>query len=235
MERLPVADATEGTQDNSVDVEALKTEFEAVKAKNAELLSEAKKAKSALKAFEGVDPNEYKTLKQKQEEAAEKRAIEEGSLEAWKKQFLEQAAKEKEPILTENRTLRSSLEKKLVDAEATAAIAAAKAPAKVLLPHIKAQVKVVEEDGEYVVHVVDSKGNQRIGDAKGTPMTIAQLVDEMKTDPEFAVLFPGTGSSGGGASKSISGAGGGKTIQAGDNASFIANLEKIAKGEVKVA
>jgi hypothetical protein len=60
-------------------------------------------------------------------------------------------------------------------------------------------------------------------------------VDEMKTDPEFAVLFPGTGSSGGGASKSISGAGGGKTIQAGDNASFIANLEKIAKGEVKVA
>jgi hypothetical protein len=57
----------------------------------------------------------------------------------------------------------------------------------------------------------------------------------MKTDPEFAVLFPGTGSSGGGASRSSAGGGGSKTIQAGDNASFIANLEKIAKGEVKVA
>jgi len=40
---------------------------------------------------------------------------------------------------------------------------------------------VTFEDGQYVVRVVDEKGDTRIGDSSGTPMTIAQLVTEMKS------------------------------------------------------
>jgi hypothetical protein len=84
--------------------------------------------------------------------------------------------------------------------------------------------------------VVDGKGNPRIGDAQGNPMTIKQLVDELKQDPDFARNFEGSGSSGGGAPRSNAGGGGGvKTIAAGDNAAFLANLDGILDGSVKIA
>jgi len=66
-------------------------------------------------------------------------------------------------------------------------------------------------------------------------MSIAQLVDEMRQDPEFAPVFPGTGSSGGGATKSSGGAtGGSRVIAANDNSAFLANLDAIASGSVTV-
>jgi hypothetical protein len=233
-----VAESTE-TETEAISKELYESalaERDALRAKNAEILNEAKRAKASLKNFEGVDPTEYKTLKQQAEEAAQRRALEEGNLESWKKQFTEQFAKEKEPLVAENKTLRSALERRLVDAEATAALAAAKGSPKVLLPHIKSHVKVELEDGEYVVHVVDTKGNPRIGDAKGNPMTIAQLVDELRADPDFARNFEGTGSSGGGASRSNASGGGRstKTIAAGDNDAMLANLDGILDGSVKV-
>lgn len=231
-----VADSTETQEEqNEEKTSQWEEEKAAILAKRDEALAEAKRAKALAAKYKDVDPDEYRSLKQQAAEAAQKKAIEEGNLESWKKQFQDQFAKEKEPLVNENKNLRSALERRLVDAEATAALAAAKGKTKVLLPHIKASVKVVEEDGEFVVQVVDSKGNPRIGDAKGNLMTISQLVEELKSDPEFAQNFEGTGSSGGGASRSIaSGVGGSRTVSMSDNDALLANMDGILKGTVKV-
>lgn len=76
-------------------------------------------------------------------------------------------------------------------------------------------------------------GVPMLRDRPGTEIGKYISGDLVKAYPEF---FEGTGSSGGGASKSASGAGGGaRNIAADDAAAFLANLEGIAKGTVKVS
>jgi len=58
---------------------------------------------------------------------------------------------------------------------------------------------------------------------------------ETKLAEQWPEFFEGTGSSGGGASRSAGGAGSfRRTIPAGDNDAFLANLEQIATGKVQV-
>jgi hypothetical protein len=208
------------------EVAALVTERNAaLEANRNQLLKEAKEAKKALDAFKGVDPARFRELEEAAAEAERKRAEASGDWKVREQQLLTKSQQEIDAREGRIKSLSSALERRLVDAEATKAIADAKGSAKVLLPHIKSQVKVVEEEGEFVVHVVDAKGNQRIGDAKGAPMTIAQLVEEMKQDPDFALNFAGSGSSGGGASKSTaSGGGSPKVIAPSDIMSHIADV-----------
>jgi hypothetical protein len=233
-----VAESTEveTTEVTAEAFAALQEEKAALIANRNEVLKEAKAAKTKLAAYAGIDLEEVKTLKQEKEEAERKRAEAVGDWKARETQLLAKVQQDIDAREGRIKTLSTALERRLVDAEATAALASAKGSTKVLLPHIKSHVKVVEEDGEFVVHVVDAKGNQRIGDAKGSPMTIAQLVEEMKADPDFARNFEGSGSSGGGAPRSNAGGGGGvKTIAAGDNAAFLANVDGILDGTVKIA
>lgn len=77
----------------------------------------------------------------------------------------------------------------LVDSVAKSAIADAKGSVDLLLPHIRAQTKVREDGDRFVVDVVDEKGNGRIGDSKGGPMTIQGLVEEMKQSDRFGRAF----------------------------------------------
>ena len=107
-------------------------------------------------------------------------------------------------------TLTKSLEARLIDADATAAIAAAKGVPALLLPHVRAAVKVIEENGDFKVQVVDAAGNPRVN-GKGEFLSIADLVAEMKTDDIFGRAFEPSGTTGSGAANS--GASGGKTIK----------------------
>lgn len=217
------------------EVDALIAQNESgLKANRDEAVKEAKRAKDALKAYDGVDPEEFKRLKSAAEEAERKKLTEQGNFDALKKQLVDQHAKELEGRDGRIGSLTKSLERHLIDAEASRVIAELKGSVKGLLPHVKPHIRVVEVDGEFVAQVVDSKGNPRIGDAKGGPMTISQLVEEMKSDGELSRLFEGSGSSGGGASKSGAGGGGSKVVAAGDAVAFGQNLEGIAKGTVDV-
>lgn len=82
--------------------------------------------------------------------------------------------------------------------QATLALAEAKGSVELLLPHVLAHTRVKEaEDGSFTVEVVDAKGNVRIGDSQGAPMTIAGLVAEMRKSDTFARAFDGDGQSGG--------------------------------------
>ena len=125
-----------------------------------------------------------------------------------------------------------AVSKNVVDAQAIAAIAAGKGNTDLLMPFVRGALKAVEVDGEYAVRVVNDKGEPRV-DAKGAFLSVVDLVAEMRQDTKYSPLFQASGASGGGMSQSGSGAGL-KTIASSDKAAIGANLEAIAKGQIKI-
>jgi hypothetical protein len=199
-----------------------------------EVLREAKKAKDALKSYEGVDPDEFKRLKDAAAEAERKKAAAEGDFKALEKQLIDRHAAELAQVQGRTSKLQSALEKRLVQAELTKAIARHRGDPDLLLPHAAQFVKVRETDDGFEAYVADEKGNPRIADGKGTPMDFDQLIEQVLV-PKYPRAFDGTGSSGGGAAKSGGVAStGARVVSADDPRGFIANLEAIAKGEVEV-
>jgi len=186
------------------------------------------KEKKALEAkYAGIDPELYKKMADDQA-AADKAKLEgKGQWEVLQQQLVE--AHQKELDTRDGRTaqLQAALETRLVDAEAVTAIAAAGGVPELLLPHVKRHIKVFEEDGEFVAKVVDAKGSPRIGDTKGTPMTIAQLVEEMKATEVFGRAFNASGAGGSGASSNGSSGGG----AAGKKTMSVADWKKLTPKE----
>lgn len=94
--------------------------------------------------------------------------------------------------------LTSTVEKLLIDSVAKSAIAEAKGSIELLLPHVRSSTRVKEENGEFSVEVVDAQGNVKIGDSKGKPMSISDLIAEMRTSDTFGRAFEGENKSGSG-------------------------------------
>lgn len=210
------------------DVSGLKSALERTK-------RELRDAKGKLP--EGFDPAKWDELLALQEEFAKGRLTEKQreEFDSLKRQLQDQHTKELTKRDQRITALADALRRELITSRATSAIAAAKGSVRLLLPHVERQSKVVEqEDGSFVPVIVDEEGHTRIGDG-GRNMSYEEFVAELRTNKEFLGAFEGTGSSGGGAPRSAAGGGAGKTvIPAGDNQAFIANLDKIAKGEVEV-
>jgi hypothetical protein len=113
----------------------------------------------------------------------------------------------------ENQKLKKTLQETLIDGEAGRAIAAHKGSQRALMPHVRASMKLVEEDGALRPRVIDAEGHVRYSD-DGRPLGVSDLLAEMKQDRDFANLFEGSGSSGSGAfGGSRGGAGGGSMIK----------------------
>lgn len=212
---------------------AMVAERDALKQNRDEALTEAKKAKTALKNYDGVDPDEFKRLKTAAEEAETKRAAAAGDFETLKKQLVDNHARELGARDGKIGKLTKALERRLIQAELTKAIAAKKGDPDLLLPYAERFARTKETDDDFEAFLVDAAGNQRFSDGQATPMTFDAFV-EQDLMQKFPRAFDGTGSSGGGASKSNAGGGGVKRIASGDNAAFLANLDAIAKGEVEV-
>jgi hypothetical protein len=89
----------------------------------------------------------------------------------------------------------------LVTSEAMTALAeAGSIKAELALPFVAGQVKVSEsEDGQFGVHVVDKAGDLRYSGSTSAPMSVKELVAEMKADKEFAPLWKSEAREGGGA------------------------------------
>lgn len=152
----------------------------------------AKEAAKAAKQYAdlGLSPEEIAELKAAKDAEAEERAKRTGEFESFKAQQAKAlAAKDEELARTKSR-----LDAVLLDREATAAIAEAKGRAKLLLPHITAQTRVVDD----AVRVIGADGQVRYN-AQGLPMTVAELVTEMRADESFGPAFEGSGASGSGA------------------------------------
>lgn len=152
-----------------------------------------------VKAWEslGKSDEEIKTLIAQAEKDEEDKAKKAGEFDKLREGMATQHAKDlkaKDDVVA---SMKKSLVRYLVDAQATAALAAAKGSADLLLPHVQRNVRVVEESGEYVVKVVDAKGEPRFN-GKGEPMGIADLVGEMRQSDIYGRAFEGSGQSGSG-------------------------------------
>jgi hypothetical protein len=196
------------------------SEVAGLKQNRDKVLADLKKAKDDLAGYSGIDPAKYAELMEAHE-AAERAALEgKGQWQVLEQQLKDQAAQREKQLLekhqkeieereTSIKSLSSALEAKLVDAEVVSALSKHTKAVKLLEPHVKARVKVFNEDGKFTAKVIDEKGNPRIGDAQGTPMTIEQLVEEMKVSEDYLRAFDANTVGGGGAThdgRSVQGA-----------------------------
>lgn len=131
------------------------------------------------------------------EAAGAKGADVQKQIEGVKSALAQAHAKEIEKREQRATALQSQLYTLMVENAATAAVAELKGVPELLLPFIKNQVKVVEQDGNFIVHVVDGSGEVRYG-ATGQPMTIKELVAEMKANAKYGRLFESDTAGGGG-------------------------------------
>ncbi len=176
-----------------------------------QLLKDLAKAKTDLDKYDGIDPVKYGELV-KAHEDAEKAALEgKGQWQVLEQQLKDASAQREKQLLDKHeadmkaaqereKSLSTALEEKLIDAEVMTVLSGHSSTPELLMPHFKSRVKVFNEDGKYVARVVDAKGNPEIGDAQGTPKTIAQLRDEMKASPSYMRGFDANSNGGSGAS-----------------------------------
>lgn len=161
--------------------------------KEREANREAAKALGAYKALGTPEEIQAKV-------DAARDAGDEAGAKRWEKMKAELVAgheKEKSTLAKERDELRGSLDRYLVDSEATSALAELKGSPKLLLPHVRTHVKVMKEGDGYVARVVDKDGDPRVN-SQGLPLTIKDLVGEMKKSPDYAMAFEASGNSGGG-------------------------------------
>lgn len=159
----------------------------------------------------GKTPDEIAALVEAQAQSDRDKLEKGGAWDKLKAQMAEQQKVElgkKDERIT---TLTKSLEKRLIDADAITAITSAKGSAALLLPHVRASVKVIEENGDFKVQVVDDAGNPRVN-GKGEFLSITDLVSEMRQSDSFGRAFEPSGITGSGATGSASGVAG-KTMK----------------------
>lgn len=175
----------DGIEDTSGLKSALQTERKTAK--------ELEKQTKAWKAL-GKTPEEIQELIEAAEAKAQTEAERKGE---WDKLRAQMNEKHQTELKTKDETIgqmRKRLEAELVDAKAVAAIAAADGNAKLLLPHVQRNVKV---DENFNVIVVDAKGDPRVN-GKGEPLSINDLIIEMRSTDDFGQAFKGSGQSGSG-------------------------------------
>lgn len=167
------------------------------------LQKEREAAKSAQKqasawAQLGKTPEEIQQLVEAQRKAEEDKLKGSGEWDKLKAQMLEQTAKEREQLEGKLKSKDAAIERHLIDSQAVAAISEMKGVPALLLPHVKAAVRVVDDNGEYVTRVVDAQGNPRVN-GKGEFLSIKDLVSEMRQSEVFGRAFEPTGTTGSGA------------------------------------
>lgn len=172
--------------------------------KRDELLGKVTDYKGQLSRFEGVDPDEYRTALQKLKEYDEKHLMEKGDFEPIRQKLLDQIEETKNAAETEKGQLRSQLEGMMVDSQAAQAISEAGGNLKLLMPIIKNRVAIVDDGGKLVLQIKSEDGKPALN-SKAEPMSLSELMEEIKADESFSGAFASSGLSGGGARPSHSG------------------------------
>lgn len=196
-----------------------------------------------LSAFKDLDPDKSREAIKKVGEMKDWKPDDKvrEQIEATTNQLVEKHKGEIAGKDTNIAALTTQLEKNMIIAAGSQAVVSnggTKDAPKVLSPHIERSTRMRQVDGQFVVDVVDLDGNVRISPTAGStsPMTINELVLEMKDTDAFAPMFAGSGASGSGAS---GGGGGGShsaqgTIYSNDQEAIDSNTDAIASGKMVV-
>lgn len=183
---------------------------------------------SALAEFGETPEAIAEAIKTRLTEAAGTKGVEvTKQVEAAKAALVDAHKKELEKREQRANALQTQLFTLLVDNAATTAIADLKGVPELLLPFIRTQVKVVEENGHFKPQVIDAAGEVRYG-ATGSPMTIRELVEQMKSEAKYGRLFESETPAGGGKPP-----GSGRTPAPKPGQRELSSNEKIAAGLAK--
>jgi hypothetical protein len=121
----------------------------------------------------------------------------------------------------------------LITTRATEALLKAGGSVELLMPHLRAAITLVEEEGAPVLRIIDTDGAFR-EKSEGVAMTIEDFVAELRSSPVFARAFNPTGSKGSGMDPSgvpVNLA----TINGQNQWALNARIEDIAAGKVSVS
>ncbi len=211
----------EGTLAKKLDVTGLRTALDKER-KNARTASDALKGWQGLQL--GETPEQAAARVQEWKESLAKGS--EGKVN-WDKMAAEMKTAHDRELGIKQQEIQAAVgtvERYLVESAAATALAAAKGSTVLLMPHVKAHTKVIQENGQYVVRVVDKDGDPR-GDGNGGYMTIEALVAEMKSSTEFGRAFESSGQSGSGKQPGSSKQNGGAT-----GSQNLTPVQKISRG-----
>jgi hypothetical protein len=171
-----------------------------LRTESAKYRTKAKEAEEALAKFDGIDLDEYHTMKQAQKDEETKELERKGEFDKLREQMVDDHNDEKAKWETEKAelnaryaALEAELHKTILSHEIVVAAAVAKAYNPKLVELAVAQMVKVEQgdDGRRIIRVLDAEGNPRKYYKTGEPMTIPQLLEEMKQSQEYAPLFAG--------------------------------------------
>ena len=179
--------------------------------------SRAETAEGTLKKFEGLDPAQARDALKKVEEFASfkpEERIAEG-IKIREGQLVQKHTEEMQKLQGINDKLAEQARTVLVDNLATQAILAEGGDPEVMLPHVKARIRLDrQEDGTFKRVVLDANGNPGVADAQGTPLDAKHVVQELKAKPNFQPAFKGSGNSGSGSQNQPGGGGSSFTLTA---------------------
>ncbi|MEK9721884.1 MAG: hypothetical protein VW405_00185 [Rhodospirillaceae bacterium] len=172
----------------------------------------AKTATSALKAFDGLDADAARAAIARIEELGDGEPDDKSKaqIEAIRKQLTDKYEADLGAREETIGSLNADIERLVIDSAAVSALAKHKADADLLLPHVKAAVKVERDDSGKPVARVYRDGVELISmesGAKGRPMDLEEFVGT-ELRQRFPAGFPGSGASGSGATGSTGGGGG---------------------------
>lgn len=160
-----------------------------------------------ISAFGDLDPSDLQTKLERLQEleqidpSQEADKLLETRLKSIQDQMSSKHKKELDGVVSKYSKTEQHLQKLLIDDAAKSAIIKAGGNEKTLaymLPNVINQLSIQENDTGFSTQVRDEFGNPRIGDAQGSPMSVEQLVLEMKTLDLWQGAFPASGQSGGG-------------------------------------
>lgn len=173
--------------------------------------------------YADIDPDEYKSLKANkgQQKDVDARL---------------QAAAAKETELNDKLTKKDQQMRKTAKRiEVTTALAKAGANIALLEPLMMQMVDVDEVNDELHVVIRNADGGIRYKDGAGNRFTVGDMLDEMKTKPEYQPAFMTKVGAGGGATSGNGNSSGGvRMIDPNNKADVMASLDDIKSGKARI-
>jgi hypothetical protein len=182
------------SNDKVEDVSGLKS---ALQKERENAKSASHKLRELQEQFGDIDPEEYSQLKNQAVQAEEERARKAGEWDKLKQQQNEIHQREIGKWKDREKQLISAIENAMVDSEVVSALNEAGGQVKLLLPHAKGRMKLVEEDGKFFARVLDETGTVRVN-GEGGFLSAKELISEMRDNDVYAPAFEAGVRSGGG-------------------------------------
>lgn len=104
-------------------------------------------------------------------------------------------AKSEEQLRIENEALKEQAKKLFkqgLKSEVRDSLIAEGSNSDLLVPHIMEQIKIIETDGAYSFEIINKETNVGRVNNQGKPLSIKELILEMKENPSFVMMFDDT-------------------------------------------